>query len=214
MIKYNKLLITLTGHTCSGKNYFLEKVIADFGYNKIVSCTTRPRREGEVEGDDYYFISRNEFDEIKYVRSRCSEFIECVTVGEHYYGVTEKEFDDKVTFEVPAIIILTPQGVNQYVQICDNKRVKMISFFIDTPQKIRKERFIKRALIELQNKNANDVITSMLDRYEQMIINERYWDTTEFLKTGNTIILDGSDLDWALETFVYHIKQAKRELNK
>lgn len=211
MIKYNKLLITLTGHTCSGKNYFLEKVIANFGLNRIVSCTSRPMREGEVEGYDYYFCDQNEmFNNFFYNM----KYIENILIGKYSYAVTQEEFEKKVTEETPGIIIVTPEGVKQYKKICDDYKVKMISFFIYTPQEIRKERFIKRALTELQNKDANEVITSMLDRYEQMIINERQWDTTEFLKEGNTIILDGSDLDWAIETFAYHIKHAKRELSK
>lgn len=205
MINSNKLLITLTGPTCSGKNYFYNQVIKKLGYNQIISCTTRPPREGEVDGVDYYFTSKKEFE--KHLTH--GEIIECVTIGEHEYWVNEKEFYVKLNCGVPVIIIVTPQGVNQYVHICNEQKVQLVSFFIETPENIRRGRLIKRFIGELQSKDPAEVITTLLDRYDEMIKSEKYW-----VIPDNSIILDGSDLDWAFETFDYHIKKAKREFTK
>lgn len=61
----NGLLIVLTGPSGSGKSTILRDVFAaDARLAFSVSCTTRPPRPGEVEGQDYYFVSNERFDEL------------------------------------------------------------------------------------------------------------------------------------------------------
>src|SRR5438874_8693369 len=52
----------------------------DFVYS--VSCTTRPPRAGEIEGEDYIFLPVDEF----LARVKAGEFLEYAKVHEHYYG--------------------------------------------------------------------------------------------------------------------------------
>src|SRR6187399_1933385 len=52
----------------------------DFVYS--VSCTTRPPRAGEIEGEDYHFVSEPDFLR----RIEAGEFLEHAQVHEHYYG--------------------------------------------------------------------------------------------------------------------------------
>lgn len=47
-----------------------------------VSCTTRPARGGEIEGEDYFFLSESQFLE----RVKAGEFLEYATVHGHHYG--------------------------------------------------------------------------------------------------------------------------------
>src|SRR5919199_2525429 len=56
----------------------------DFVYS--VSCTTRPARSGEIEGEDYRFISEEEF----VARVEGGEFLEYAKVHEHYYGTLQQ----------------------------------------------------------------------------------------------------------------------------
>src|SRR6266404_8718725 len=51
----------------------------DFVYS--VSCTTRPPRAGEIEGEDYHFLSESDF----LARAKAGEFLEHAKVHEHYY---------------------------------------------------------------------------------------------------------------------------------
>lgn len=52
--------IILVGHGGSGKDH-LAGLLQSVGYKKAVSCTTRPMREGEVDGVHYHFISEEAF---------------------------------------------------------------------------------------------------------------------------------------------------------
>ena len=50
-------MIILVGKSCSGKDTVV-KELAKMGYNKIVTCTTRPPRPGEIDGREYHFLNK------------------------------------------------------------------------------------------------------------------------------------------------------------
>ncbi len=53
-------MIILVGKSCSGKDTVV-KELAKMGYNKIVTCTTRPPRPGEIDGREYHFLDKMNF---------------------------------------------------------------------------------------------------------------------------------------------------------
>ena len=76
----------------------------DFVYS--VSCTTRPPRAGEIEGDDYYFISEPEF----LARVQEGEFLEYAQVHEHYYGTLRKPISNNLAEGIDVLIDVDTQG--------------------------------------------------------------------------------------------------------
>ena len=59
-----KLLFTLSGSSGSGKTTLLDLLSRDLAINISVSYTTREKREYEVDGLHYYFVSKDEFDSL------------------------------------------------------------------------------------------------------------------------------------------------------
>ncbi|MCL1876924.1 hypothetical protein FWF74_02755 [Candidatus Saccharibacteria bacterium] len=59
--EHEKLILGLNGPGASGKGTFGRHILTTKGYLKIVNDTTRAKRDGEVEGEDYYYISEEEF---------------------------------------------------------------------------------------------------------------------------------------------------------
>ena len=56
------LLVVISGPSGSGKNTVLKKLLSKNKNAKLsISATTRPKRECEVDGSDYYFMSKTEF---------------------------------------------------------------------------------------------------------------------------------------------------------
>ena len=53
-------IIVLIGRSGSGKSS-IQKCLEKNGYEKVVMSTTRPKRDGEIEGGDYYFLSNEEW---------------------------------------------------------------------------------------------------------------------------------------------------------
>lgn len=76
------ILFVISAPSGAGKTTLVEALrrTGDFVYS--VSCTTRPARAGELEGQDYYFVSESQFLE----RARAGEFLEHAKVHGYYYG--------------------------------------------------------------------------------------------------------------------------------
>jgi guanylate kinase len=55
----------IMGTSGSGKSYLEKRLCQDQNYNKIVSFTTRSIRDGEVDGKDYIFISKEEYEKLE-----------------------------------------------------------------------------------------------------------------------------------------------------
>ena len=56
-------MIILLGKTASGKDTVLNRLVKEHGYKKIVTYTTRPKREREIQDVTYHFIGEDEFKE-------------------------------------------------------------------------------------------------------------------------------------------------------
>jgi len=77
---------------------------SDFVYS--VSCTTRPPRTGEIEGEDYCFLSETDF----LARVKAGEFLEHAKVHEHYYGTSRQPLIDNLKKGVDVLIDIDTQG--------------------------------------------------------------------------------------------------------
>lgn len=106
----NGLLFVLSGPSGVGKNTVLDELFKKFdGVSYSVSATTREKREGEVEKEDYFFISEEKFKEIK----ENDGFIESALVHGHYYGTPKKFVDQKLEAGEDIILEIDTQGAKQ-----------------------------------------------------------------------------------------------------
>jgi guanylate kinase len=76
----------------------------DFVYS--VSCTTRPPRAGEIDGEDYHFLSEEDFLQ----RVQAQEFLEHAKVHEHYYGTLRRPIHAHLQEGVDVLIDIDIQG--------------------------------------------------------------------------------------------------------
>lgn len=101
-------MIALIGKTCSGKNKIQSILCEKHGFKPLITYTTRPIRQGEINGVTYHYISEEEF--ISKINS--GFFIEWrkykTTSGTWYYGSAKK---DCINADDKTIAILTPSGV-------------------------------------------------------------------------------------------------------
>ena len=61
-------IIVLIGKSASGKDSIIQKLHADFKIPIIISHTTRPKRESELDGCEYWFVSDDYFEQEKEIR--------------------------------------------------------------------------------------------------------------------------------------------------
>jgi len=76
----------------------------DFVYS--VSCTTRPPRAGEIEGDDYHFLTEKDF----LARVAAGDFLEYANVHGRYYGTTREPLISNLQNGVDVLIDVDIQG--------------------------------------------------------------------------------------------------------
>lgn len=117
-------MLVLIGKTCSGKNIVSNQLINNHGFKRIVTYSTRPMRDGEVNGEAYHFINSDEFMQ-KAKNGFFAEWKEYTTTeGVWYYGTAIedlKKADDKT------IVILTPEG---YRDIKDKVNCKVVPIYL------------------------------------------------------------------------------------
>lgn len=139
-------MLVLVGESASGKSSIEKYLVDNCGYNKIVSYTTRPPRDGEINGVDYHFITKSQFRRLK----EQDFFAETAVYRDWYYGVAKKDCtDDKVA-------VLTPHGLRQISKIED---INVISFYINVPRRDRLIKILQRgdSIEESYRRNLSDV---------------------------------------------------------
>lgn len=124
--KNKNVLIIIAGGSGTGKTTVETLLSQDPNIVKLVSTTTRLPREGEVNGKDYYFISKEEFDtELKKGR-----FLEHVIYDGNYYGVHGKVIDLILgTQKKNGVIIVDVAGFRQIKKYCSEKGYNTISYW-------------------------------------------------------------------------------------
>ena len=100
------ILFVISAPSGAGKTTLCDALrqTPDFVYS--VSCTTRSPRAGEIEGDDYHFISQEDF--LK--RVEAGEFLEYATVHGRYYGTLRKPLVANLQDGVDVLIDVDTQG--------------------------------------------------------------------------------------------------------
>jgi guanylate kinase len=103
-------LLVLSAPSGGGKSSIARNLLQgrdDLGYS--VSATTRPIREGERDGVDYYFLTREEFVR----RTDAGEFLEWATYGSHLYGTLRSEIERIFARGRHAVLDIEIEGARQ-----------------------------------------------------------------------------------------------------
>jgi guanylate kinase len=103
--------IILSAPSGGGKTTIAHQLLAvrkDVGYS--VSCTTRPPRDGEVDGRDYHFRSLKDFKR----GQAAGEFAESAEVHGHLYGTLRAEVERVLSSGKHVIMDIDVQGARQF----------------------------------------------------------------------------------------------------
>ncbi len=124
-------MVVLAGASASGKTEVAKLLAAKYGISKVITTTTRPKRVGEINGVDYYFVTKEEFD--KMIAN--DEFVEYTVFNDNYYGST------KSGISVGKCVVIDPKGLKSYQALNDPS---IITFFLQTDENTRFERMMSR----------------------------------------------------------------------
>ena len=149
-----------------GKTTLTKKIQQKYQSFKIsVSHTTRPPRSNEVDGVDYFFVSKDEFKNL----IKEEKFYEYAKIFDNYYG-TLKESVDKAILNNDIIFDIDWQGTKQLSKFTNLKLVK-IYLITDNKEELKK-RLIKR------NQNTEQEVNNRFNAFDEDV---KHWHDYDYI---------------------------------
>ena len=169
-------LIVFSAPSGAGKSSLIKNIIekSNGDIELSISATTRPPRNGEEHGRDYFFISDEEFNELR----RSDSFIEHANVHGYQYGTLKSFVDEKIQNGISIILDIDVQGFN----LIRNAIEHNLSIFIIPPSiKELRKRLTSRGLdssdvIEKRLSNAKTEL-KYAEQYDYIVLNDLFENT-------------------------------------
>ncbi len=151
-------LIIISGTTCAGKGTVIQELLQrNSNLSLSVSYTSRKKREGEVDGKDYYFISKEQFEE----KIKKDEMLEYEIVHQdHYYGTPKKEVKEILDTGKDVILEIDVKGAQHVKEMFPET---ILIFILAPSMEIVKERIKKRG-----KENNEQIIKRFQTAYQEI----------------------------------------------
>lgn len=152
-------LLVISGLSAAGKGTIAKELVNrhdDFVLS--ISATTREKRGNEVEGKDYFFISKEKFEEM----IKNDEFLEYAKYVNNYYGTPKKYVKEMIEQGKNVILEIEMQGALQVKKIYDKA---ILVFFLPKDAKTQKERLVSRK---------RETLEQIEERIKQAIVDAEY----------------------------------------
>ena len=170
-VKKKGMMFVLSSPSGTGKTT-LTKKLAENNTNLVISIsyTTREPRSSEINGKDYYFVSREEFEDL----SKKNNFFEYANIFDNCYGTLKKSVLELLSQGKDVLFDIDWQGTKQLNKI---KNLSLVTFFILPPNlKVLKERLLNRhkgqeKLVEKRMNKFNEEI-SHWNEYNYVVVND------------------------------------------
>lgn len=180
--KSKGLLIVVSGPSGAGKDTICNKVVSDMKDTMIsISMTSRTPRPKEVDGIDYYFITKEEFEE----RIKNDEFLEYAIVhNNQYYGTPKVKLEENLSNGKNVILVIDIQGA---LEIKEKVKEALFIFIMPPSMEELKDRLIKRNT-ETKDKILERFKTAYKEinefkKYNYVVVNDRVEKAVEKVKS-------------------------------
>lgn len=155
-------MLVLVGKSGTGKTTIEEKLIQEHGFKRAISHTTRPKRENDIDGYNYFFVSKEEMERLRQ-EGKLAERIEYL--GEVYALVKEQCKNDRV-------VVVAPEGLRQ---LKEKEDLDIFSVYLTVSEDIRYSRMLVRGdsveNVEKRIKNDDLVFDGVEDKVNVIIEN-------------------------------------------
>lgn len=204
------MLLVICGKSATGKTTLKQYLVENYGYDPVITCTTREQRIGEINGEDYDFVCLDEFN--KMIDNE--ELIEYNFFVKGWYG-TKKE---NINLNTNQIIVLEPNGVKELLKYYDyDPRIIVFELYLCNEERyirqiqrgddineiaLRKERefatFQKQFtdnyvdyIVDVNNKTVNqlcdDLLVKVFEKKKQCLLINSESDLEEYLRRTKKI---------------------------
>ena len=173
----NGLIIVLSGFSGAGKGTVMKGLLAEYNnYALSISATTRQPREGEQDGREYFFKTKEEFERM----IAADELLEFAEYVHNYYGTSLKLIQEKLAAGIDVLLDIEVQGAAKVRERCPDA----LFIFIIPPSFEELSRRLHR-----RNTDSEDVIAGRLEKarqefreipkYDYLVINDKVSNAVE-----------------------------------
>lgn len=148
------MIIVLLGASGSGKSTIENELSTHYGFEKIISYTTRQPRGSEVNGKDYYFTNNETFN----VMLKNGLFAEYDEYSQRrLYGTLKSDYADG-----NKVVVLTPNGLRQLKQSCINDNI--FTVLVNASLGTRIKRYVDRCGVDEFDFDDKNEIAARVER--------------------------------------------------
>ena len=213
-----KTIYCLIGPSASGKTTLIKENKDALNLGEIVSTTTRQPRAGEINGRDYNFVSKNEFNQL--------QMVEKDEYAGDYYGTSLNSIYDSINEKSGTLTAITFEGyenIKQYIKVKNIKDLNVVSIFVNAPQYILEERMqergdtqenIQKRLNNIKNRHEYDNMFKtdyifIPDSTSKYRTNEKFCNLLNYYKYGQQFF---ENSDFAIENTASMHKYMKENI--
>jgi len=167
----NKKLLVLSSPSGGGKSTIAKELLAKFENLKFsVSATTRAKRDGEINGVQYHFLKKDEFEE----KIKSGEFVEYEQIFGNYYGTLKSETDKLLSL---GFFVMFDIDVKGAMSIKNHYKDDALLIFISPPDfntletRLRKRSTETDEQINMRLSRA-ELEMSFSDKFDFVVIND------------------------------------------
>ena len=204
-MKVKGSILVVSGPSGSGKTSLARAVCKELGERAYfsISTTTRPKREGEIDGVDYFFVSKEEF--LKDIEE--GYFLEWAEVHGNFYGTSKKQINEALSKGKIVFLDIDVQG-HEAVRAAYPDIVT--SVFVTTKDKHTLIERLKKRGTETEDTLEVRMINALhemkkIPEYDFLLINDDFNEAKEFLRgIAISSLIKTSKYD--IEKFINHWK--------
>ena len=173
ILKEKSMMIVLSSPSGAGKTTLTRKLQKNnSNFHISISYTTRQPRTNEVNGKDYYFVSRLEFEKLIQNKS----FYEYATIFENYYGTPKEPVVKLLSSGKDILFDIDWQGTQQLKLV---KNLPLLTFFIIPPNiQSLKDRLLQR------NQDKKKSVEQRMGKFKEEII---HWTEYDYVVVNDNL---------------------------
>ena len=173
------LLIVISGPSGVGKGTICKELVEYFNAWYSVSVTTREKRDGEIDGKNYFFVTKEDFE----TKIKDNEFLEYATYNNNYYGTLKSKINERLDNNIDVFTEIEVNGAKNIKNIYEDS---VLIYILPPSLKELENRLRGRNTEDEETIKKRMMITKeelkQIDIYDYAVINDDLEKTIEKVK--------------------------------